>query len=70
MNLSGSYTLIRKTRDNFMGLEAYFSANNIFGNHRGTWYSDAEVWPGSRGHHSQIDIYSGQKATVGFRARF
>ena len=70
VNLSGSYTLIKKTRDNFMGLEAYFSANNIFGNHRGTWYADAEVWPGSRGHHSQIDIYSGQKATLGFRARF
>ena len=70
VNLSGSYSLIRKTKDTFMGLEAYFSANNIFGNHRGTWYSNGEVWPGSRGHHSQIDIYSGQKATFGFRARF
>lgn len=70
VNISGSYTLIKKTRGSFMGLEAYFSANNIFGNHRGTWYDNSEIWPGSKGHHSQIDIYSGQKATVGFRARF
>jgi iron complex outermembrane receptor protein len=70
VNLSGSYTLIRKTRDNFVGLEAYFSANNLFGNHRGTWYSNDEVGLGSSGHHSQIDIYSGRKATFGFRARF
>jgi len=70
VNLSGSYTLIRKTRDNFVGLEAYFSANNVLNNHRGTWYANDEVWPGTRGHHSQIDIYSGQKATFGFRARF
>ncbi|MBO9544465.1 TonB-dependent receptor, partial [Caulobacter sp.] len=70
VNLSGSYTLVRKTRANAMGLEAYFSANNILNNHRGTWYSNGEVWPGAKGHHSQIDIYSGQKATLGIRARF
>ena len=70
VNISGSYTLIKKTRGSFIGLEAYFSANNIFGNHRSTWYDNSEIWPGSKGHHSQIDIYSGQKATVGFRARF
>ena len=29
-----------------------------------------EIWPGSSGHHSQIDIYSGQKASIGIRARF
>ena len=70
VNLSGSYTIIKKTADNFVGLEAYFSANNILNNHRGTWYPNSQVWPGQGGHHSQIYIYSGQKATFGFRARF
>lgn len=68
-NLSGSYAFMQLGRGNVMGLEAYFSANNIFNNHRGTWYPNSEVGLGS-GHHSQIHIYSGQKATLGIRARF
>ncbi|MPS35442.1 MAG: TonB-dependent receptor, partial [Stenotrophomonas sp.] len=70
VNLSGSYTFIRKTRDNVLGLEAFFSVNNLLRRHRGTWYANDEIWPGSSGHHSQIDIYSGQKASIGIRARF
>ena len=31
VNLSGSFTLIPKTRDNWLGLEVYFSANNLDG---------------------------------------
>ena len=70
VNMSGSYTFIKKTKDNFMGLEIYFAANNILNNHRGTSYINDEVWPGTAGHHSQIYIYSGQKASIGIRARF
>ena len=32
--LSGGFTIIPKTRNNFMGLEFFFTANNLF-NHRG-----------------------------------
>lgn len=32
----GSYTIIPKTRDNLMGLEFYFSANNLFNQDRHT----------------------------------
>lgn len=71
VNVSGSYTLIPQGKDHFlMGLDVYFSANNILGNHRGTWYPNSEVGLGGSGHHSQIDIYSGRKATLGIRARF
>ena len=69
-NLSASYTLMRKGKGNFMGLEMYFTFNNVFDNNRGTWYSNNEVWPGTSGHHSQIYIYTGQKASFGLRARF
>lgn len=69
-NLSGSYAFLTKGADSAMGLEVYFSANNIFNNHRGTWYPNSEVGLGDSGHHSQIYIYSGQKATLGIRARF
>lgn len=71
VNLSGSYTVLQQGNDAFLkGLEIYFSANNLFGNHRGTWYPNSEAGLGGGGHHSQIDIYSGQKATLGIRARF
>lgn len=69
-NVSGSYAFLTKGEDGFMGLEAFFTANNIFNNHRGTWYPNSEVGLGNSGHHSQIYIYSGQKATLGIRARF
>lgn len=69
-NLSGSYTLLRKGKGSAVGLEMYFTFNNIFDNNRGTWYPNSEVWPGSGGHHSQIYIYTGQKASFGLRGRF
>lgn len=70
-NFSANYTLLRKGQGgNAMGLEMYFTFNNIFDNHRGTWYPNSEVWPGSGGHHSQIYIYTGQKASFGLRGRF
>ncbi|WP_161965981.1 TonB-dependent receptor domain-containing protein [Steroidobacter cummioxidans] len=71
VNMSGSYTLVQRGNNSFLkGLEIYFSANNLFGNHRGTWYRNSEAGLAGSGHHSQIDIYSGQKATLGMRARF
>ncbi|WP_162250365.1 TonB-dependent receptor [Pseudoxanthomonas sp. Root630] len=70
VNLSGSYTLIPKTRNNWLGLEVYFSANNIFDQNRHTVYSNAPVGLGTSGHHSQIYITSGRRASLGIRARF
>lgn len=70
VNLSGSYTFIEKRKDNFFGLEAFFTINNVFDQHRGTWYANDEVWPGADGHHSQIYIESGRKATIGLRGHF
>ncbi len=70
VNLSGSYTIIPKTRNNFMGLEAYFTANNLFNQNRGTVYSNGETGLGDKGHHSQIYIHSGRRASIGIRARF
>lgn len=70
VNLSGSYTLIPKTKDNFVGLEFYFSANNVFNQNRHTVYSNGETGLGGSGHHSQIYIHSGRRASLGFRARF
>ena len=70
VNLSAGYTFIRKTRDNLAGLEVFFSANNIFNQNRGSWYSNAETGLADSGHHSQIYIHTGRKATLGIRARF
>ncbi|MCH2090875.1 MAG: TonB-dependent receptor [Pseudoxanthomonas sp.] len=70
VNLSGSYTLIPKTRDNWLGLEVYFSANNLFDQNRHTVYSNGPVGLGAGGHHSQIYITSGRRASLGIRARF
>jgi iron complex outermembrane receptor protein len=70
VNLSGSYTLIPKTRNNWLGLEVYFSANNIFDQNRHTVYSNGPVGLGAGGHHSQIYITSGRRASLGIRARF
>lgn len=70
VNLSGSYTIIPKTRNNFMGLEFYFSANNLFNQNRHTVYSNSEAGLGDSGHHSQIYIHSGRRAAIGFRGRF
>jgi iron complex outermembrane receptor protein len=70
VNLSGSYTIIPKTRDNWLGLEVYFSANNLFDQNRHTVYSNAPVGLGTSGHHSQIYITSGRRASLGIRARF
>ncbi|MGY0611260.1 MULTISPECIES: TonB-dependent receptor domain-containing protein [unclassified Luteimonas] len=70
VNLSGSYTFIPKTKDNFIGLEAYFSANNLFDQNRHTVYSNGETGLSDKGHHSQIYIHSGRRAAFGIRARF
>ena len=70
VNLSGSYTFIKKGKGSFFGLDAFFTINNLFDQHRGTWYTNAEVWPGTDGHHSQIYIESGRKATIGLRGHF
>ncbi|MCD9027720.1 TonB-dependent receptor [Luteimonas sp. BDR2-5] len=70
VNLSGSYTIIPKTSSNFMGLEFYFSANNLFNQNRHTVYSNGETGLGEKGHHSQIYIHSGRRAAFGFRGRF
>ena len=70
VNLSGSYTFVKKGKGSFFGLDAFFTINNLFDQHRGTWYTNSEVWPGTTGHHSQIYIESGRKATIGLRARF
>lgn len=69
-NLSASYAFLRKGRGSPMGLEMYFTFNNVFDNNRGTWYPNSEVGLGPNGHHSQIYIYTGQKASLGLRARF
>lgn len=69
-NVSGSYAFLRKGKGSSMGLEMYFTINNLFDNNRGTWYPNSEVWPGTTGHHSQIHIYTGQKASIGLRGRF
>ena len=69
-NLSASYAFLRKGRGSPMGLEMYFTFNNVFDNNRGTWYPNSEVGLGPNGHHSQIYIYTGQKASFGLRARF
>lgn len=70
VNLSGSYTIIPKTRDNFMGLDFYFSANNLFDQNRHTVYSNGETGLSEKGHHSQIYIHSGRRVAFGFRGRF
>ncbi len=70
VNMSGTFTIIPKTRSNFMGLEAYFSANNLFNQNRHTVYSNGETGLGEKGHHSQIYIHSGRRASIGIRARF
>lgn len=70
VNLSGAYTLIPKTPGNWLGLEAYFSANNIFNQNRHTVYSNGETGLSEKGHHSQIYITSGRRASIGLRARF
>lgn len=70
VNLSGSYTFIPKTKDNWFGLEMYFSANNLFNQNRHTVYSNGETGLADKGHHSQIYIHSGRRAAFGIRARF
>lgn len=70
VNLSGAYTIIPKTRDNFMGLEFYFSANNLFNQNRHTVYSNGETGLSEKGHHSQIYIHSGRRLAFGLRGRF
>lgn len=70
VNLSGSYTFIKKNKGSSFGLDAFFTVNNVFDQHRGTWYTNDEVWPGSKGHHGQIYIESGRKATIGLRGHF
>lgn len=70
VNLSGGYTLIPKTRNNWFGLEVYFSANNLFNQNRHTVYSNGPVGLGAGDHHSQIYITSGRRASFGIRARF
>lgn len=70
VNLSGSYTIVPKTRNSWFGLEVYFSANNIFDQNRHTVYSNGPVGLGAGGHHSQIYITSGRRASLGIRARF
>ena len=70
VNLSGSFTLIPRTRDNWLSLEAYFSVNNLFNQNRHTVYSNGETGLSEKGHHSQIYITSGRRASLGLRARF
>jgi len=71
VNMFGSYTIIQKTRNNWLGLEAYFTANNIFDQNRHTVYSNGPVGLSEGGgHHSQIYITSGRRASIGIRARF
>lgn len=70
VNLSGSYSIIPKSRDNAFGLEVYFSANNLFNQNRHTVYSNGETGLSEKGHHSQIYIHSGRRAAFGIRARF
>jgi len=70
VNMSGSYTFVRKTPDNWFGVEAYFTANNLFNQNRGTVYSNGPVGLGAGGHHSQIYITSGRRASLGIRIRF
>ncbi len=70
VNLSGTYTLVPKTRNSTFGLEVYFSANNLFDQNRHTVYSNGPVGLGEGGHHSQIYITSGRRASLGIRARF
>ena len=54
---------------NWLGLEVYFSANNLFDQNRHTVYSNGPVGLGAGGHHSQIYITSGRRASLGIRAR-
>jgi hypothetical protein len=70
VNLSGSFTLIPRTSNNWLSLEAYFSANNLFNQNRHTVYSNGETGLSEKGHHSQIYITSGRRASLGLRARF
>lgn len=70
VNMSGGYTIIPKTRNNFVGLEVYFTANNLFNQNRHTVYSNGPVGLGESGHHSQIYITSGRRASFGIRGRF
>ena len=70
VNLSGGFTIIPKTRNNFMGLEFFFTANNLFNQNRQTVYSNGPVGLGESGHHSQIYITSGRRASIGLRGRF
>jgi TonB-dependent receptor len=70
VNMSGGWTLVKKTKGNWFGLEAYFSVNNLFNQNRNTVYSNGPVGLGEKGHHSQIYITSGRRASVGIRVRF
>lgn len=70
VNMSGSYTLVPRTRDGWFSLDAFFSVNNLFDQNRHTVYSNGETGLADRGHHSQIYITSGRRASVGLRARF
>jgi iron complex outermembrane receptor protein len=70
VNMSGAFTLIPRTSGNWLSLEAYFSANNLFDQNRHTVYSNGETGLGAGGHHSQIYITSGRRASIGLRARF
>ncbi|MGY1410972.1 TonB-dependent receptor domain-containing protein [Luteimonas sp. A611] len=70
VNMSGSYTLVPRTRDGWLSLDAFFSVNNLFDQNRHTVYSNGETGLGDSGHHSQIYITSGRRASVGLRARF
>lgn len=70
VNASGSYTIVKKNKGDWYGLEAFFSLNNILGNNRGSIYRNAEAGLGDSGFHSQIYIHTGRKASIGIRARF
>lgn len=70
VNMSGSYTLVPRTRDGWFSLDAFFSVNNLFDQNRHTVYSNGETGLSDRGHHSQIYIASGRRASLGLRARF
>ena len=70
VNMSGAFTIIPRTQGNWLGLEAYFSVNNLFDQNRHTVYSNGETGLSEKGHHSQIYITSGRRGSIGLRARF
>ncbi len=70
VNMSGSFTLVPRTEAGWFSLDAYFSVNNLFDQNRHTVYSNGETGLGDQGHHSQIYITSGRRASIGLRARF